>query len=244
MVRVSTLLAGATVALAANPPAILTPCDPNASVTWSKLTVTPATPVAGQKMTINGTGVISTAITGGPGKMDAYAGGSDVYDGPFNTCGTGQKLDIDGLVKGTLDSISCPTTAGETINVGVELVLPSFAAGLGALTVFLHANDTLGNVVMCRAFWGVGRLPRGKALAIAHATAMCGRCSGRCRAAHTSTLTGHHAMNSPPPPSLPRSELDHLPVRGRGRPGRVGGGGLIIIELLFCPTPPSTTKHP
>lgn len=116
--------------------------------TWTSITLNPATPVSGQPIVLNATGTITEAVTGGSGSAVVSLDGGQIFSTPTNTCGTTSVPLPLGLGTVTVDSLTCPTTAGGAISMGVAVTLPSIAPS-GSYDVHLTANDQSGALAYC-----------------------------------------------------------------------------------------------
>ena len=85
------LLIAAALGAAAAQPAVLQSCS--SYIQWKSLTVFPASPNAGDIVSVNGTGTLSVPVTGGAGTINAFLFGDDVFVAPITTCGLGQQID-------------------------------------------------------------------------------------------------------------------------------------------------------
>ena len=118
-------------------------------VKWSSIVFSPAAPVAGATMTVNGTGVVQGPVSNSTlsvGSVDAQLFGLDVFSAPINTCGE-TVIDVLDVTTGTLDALACPVAAGQTVTLGLVLPIPQEAQGLGTLNITVNATDSSGNRV-------------------------------------------------------------------------------------------------
>jgi hypothetical protein len=108
----------------------------------------PPAPQAGDTVSVNATVSVGTGVTGGTGQVDAYLYGIDVFEQPVNTCGE-TEIDVLGITSGTLDALTCPSTAGQLMRVGFVMPIPDEGAGLGQLNITLQGRDTAQNTAFC-----------------------------------------------------------------------------------------------
>ncbi len=88
-------------------------------------------------------------VNGGSGQINAYIYGVDMFQASFNTCGTGQQIDIDGATTATLDALNCPVAASQKVTIGLVLPIPQEAQGLGQINITAAANDDQNRLSFC-----------------------------------------------------------------------------------------------
>ena len=108
----------------------------------------PPAPQAGDTVQINGTCILSAAVSGGAGQIDAYLYGVDVFEQPVNTCGQ-TAIDVLGVATGTLNAMPCPIKAGGTGRFSFSMQIPQEAQGLGLLNITVQAKDQVNNPAFC-----------------------------------------------------------------------------------------------
>ena len=148
----------ASVDASALPPTALPPTPPTlpASVygcggyaTLLNASLSPRHPRVGTTAIINATFLSPLPVLGGVGAINAYMGGSDVFEYPVNTCGAGQQIDVEGLETAILDAPACPLIPFYPFALSFALPLPAAAAGLGELFIAIAGADTMLHLVYC-----------------------------------------------------------------------------------------------
>jgi hypothetical protein len=141
------LLAFAAVVAVWAQPATIASCGGYMKLT--NLSVTPATPQAGQTVYVNGTGILPQKVTGGTGQINAYLYGANAFSAPINTCGLGQNINVLDMASGTLDALPCPVAPGAHAQIGFVMAIPSIAGGLGSVNITVNATDSNNVPVFC-----------------------------------------------------------------------------------------------
>jgi ML domain len=144
MKRTLSLLGLGLAALHAVP---LTSCG--GEVSWSALSVSPATPKAGSPVELSANGTAKASITGGSGLVSAFLFGADVFDGQIFSCGANQTIDVEGIVQITFNGLACPLATGDPASLSLSLVIPEVAAGIGEVGVIINSTDSRGSVAFC-----------------------------------------------------------------------------------------------
>ena len=124
------------------------PADP-VCVKWSSMVFSPAAPVAGSTMIVNGTGIVQGPVSSSTlsvGAVNAFLFGLNVFSAPINTCGE-TIIDVLDVTTGVLDALQCSVVAGQKVALGLVLPIPQEAQGLGTLNITVNATDSSGNLV-------------------------------------------------------------------------------------------------
>ena len=125
-----------------------TPADTLCAV-WSSVTFAPAAPQAGDTLVVNASGAMGgpgTVLPTPPlaaGAVDAWHGGSDVFEAAIATCGETQ-FSVLGLSNVVVDALTCPTALRGGASVVVTFPIPLLAKGLGAFNVTVKGFDNTG----------------------------------------------------------------------------------------------------
>ncbi|KAA0148110.1 hypothetical protein FNF29_06905 [Cafeteria roenbergensis] len=114
----------------------------------STVTLSPLQPIKGQPATLNATGTLNAAITGGAATLTVQLEGVNLFSHAANTCGATTINFPLNFGSATINGIACPASAGASIAPGMSIVLPA-AAPSGQYTVKIDSQDTTSKEVFC-----------------------------------------------------------------------------------------------
>jgi hypothetical protein len=115
---------------------------------WANVSFSPRNPQAGDTLVVNASGIMGNGrVLAQPpeatGAVDAYHGGSDVFEAPIATCGE-TSFSVFGIANVVIDALACPTVTGGPVSLGIVFPIPALARGLGAINVTVNASDNSG----------------------------------------------------------------------------------------------------
>jgi len=151
------IAAAAAASASSLPPPSWQPCCGPADAlcaTWSAVSISPASPQAGDTLVVNATGVMGAgAVLASPpaaaGAVVAFHGGADVFEAAIATCGQ-SAFSVLGLSEVTVTALACPTATAGAASLSINFPLPSVSAGMGAFNVTVNATDNTGqHVAFC-----------------------------------------------------------------------------------------------